>query len=763
MAKALDPISPLPQPPSRQDPANFASRGDAFLEALKVFSDELGIFIVGVNGILPELENAPGTAAYLAAQQAAASAVNAAQDAGRAAAAANEAAKRVSGISVLTVEPNAVAYVSPASFSVAADVRAIYQVDTAVSLVQAAAAGGWVTAADWDGSKTIVSVSCTVETSLSSVLVGPARSALPRVGTAALLDSGNSAEDVTTHAQVDAKISAKATEMYHPQAIIKAPMGMRPVGWGPQDCDAPVISIIAGDNLVHTSQWGPMGIVMASTEYTTSYPAWKILSASNAAETDAWLSSANTFSGGVVIDSVNGQWVEVEFHTPRSFDRIFMSTVYYAASWANVTPKDFQVIGDGKVLLDKVGYVPDALGSTGEFVLTTPAVNVKKLRVKVTRIQNGVAGYVAIGKLKIGFTDVATGHVAVTAGLQVAYADSGRVRLSDELATPLLVDVSATSDVKKLYVYVLPGADGSLVSAGVSDAAPQVGYERAAPKLPPSGVNVGSMSNLSRAFDEDITKTAGECCAAGYTVYGSVGNDFGSPVLLNHATLYASSDSGFNSGSGGNTLKIVASNANDATTAIEIASIYKATDAAGAIELINLSGNTTPYRYWWAVIIPDGATDSKYIAQIEWFVASAVDMYNPATLTMVDCSNIPIRRVYIGSIVVSYGTIVAVNCYALGKRVRVPANYGSSVVANTLYSVVNPFGYDGASIDARYKKNTEWVPHATIYYYGTTGYGRRYSKLDSNKYEWGYKEYIDSDAPGNVSNVPVTIIFERGY
>lgn len=35
------PITPLPDPPSRQDPANFSARADAFLAALQVFSEEL--------------------------------------------------------------------------------------------------------------------------------------------------------------------------------------------------------------------------------------------------------------------------------------------------------------------------------------------------------------------------------------------------------------------------------------------------------------------------------------------------------------------------------------------------------------------------------------------------------------------------------------------------------------------------------------------------------------------------------------------------
>lgn len=43
------PITPLPVPPSRQDPANFAARGDAFLGALPAFATEANALQADVN------------------------------------------------------------------------------------------------------------------------------------------------------------------------------------------------------------------------------------------------------------------------------------------------------------------------------------------------------------------------------------------------------------------------------------------------------------------------------------------------------------------------------------------------------------------------------------------------------------------------------------------------------------------------------------------------------------------------------------------
>jgi len=42
-------ITPLPDPPSRQDPANFAEKGDAFLGALPTFQAEANAQAIEVN------------------------------------------------------------------------------------------------------------------------------------------------------------------------------------------------------------------------------------------------------------------------------------------------------------------------------------------------------------------------------------------------------------------------------------------------------------------------------------------------------------------------------------------------------------------------------------------------------------------------------------------------------------------------------------------------------------------------------------------
>jgi hypothetical protein len=77
---AYPPISTLPSPPSRQDPANFATEADAFLGALPTFQSQVnaaGTYIDGI-GTAVDADATAAAASALTAQAAATTAVNAA-------------------------------------------------------------------------------------------------------------------------------------------------------------------------------------------------------------------------------------------------------------------------------------------------------------------------------------------------------------------------------------------------------------------------------------------------------------------------------------------------------------------------------------------------------------------------------------------------------------------------------------------------------------------------------------------------------------
>lgn len=96
---AYPPITTLPSPPSRQDPANFADEADAFLGALPTFQSEanaLGSYLDGVGADV----DTDATAAAASASAAATSETNAANSATAAAnSAANVASAWSSGAS----------------------------------------------------------------------------------------------------------------------------------------------------------------------------------------------------------------------------------------------------------------------------------------------------------------------------------------------------------------------------------------------------------------------------------------------------------------------------------------------------------------------------------------------------------------------------------------------------------------------------------------------------------------------------------------
>src|SRR5690606_28223609 len=70
------PIDPLPQPPSRSDPQNFAARGDAFMAALPAFATQANALQEDVN-----LKEEAATSAAISASDDAQAAALAAGDA----------------------------------------------------------------------------------------------------------------------------------------------------------------------------------------------------------------------------------------------------------------------------------------------------------------------------------------------------------------------------------------------------------------------------------------------------------------------------------------------------------------------------------------------------------------------------------------------------------------------------------------------------------------------------------------------------------
>lgn len=108
---AYPPISALPSPPSRQDPANFADEADAFLGALPDFGTE-------TNALADYMENTTAAAAEASATAAATSATNSANSATGAATSATNAANSATVAANSAASAGGVLWVSGTSYAV---------------------------------------------------------------------------------------------------------------------------------------------------------------------------------------------------------------------------------------------------------------------------------------------------------------------------------------------------------------------------------------------------------------------------------------------------------------------------------------------------------------------------------------------------------------------------------------------------------------------------------------------------------------------
>ena len=108
---AYPPISNLPSPPSRQDPANFADEADAFLGALPDFGTE-------TNALADYMENTTAAAAEASATAAATSATNSANSATGAATSATNAANSATVAANSAASAGGVLWISGTSYAV---------------------------------------------------------------------------------------------------------------------------------------------------------------------------------------------------------------------------------------------------------------------------------------------------------------------------------------------------------------------------------------------------------------------------------------------------------------------------------------------------------------------------------------------------------------------------------------------------------------------------------------------------------------------
>jgi hypothetical protein len=102
----------------------------------------------------------------------------------------------------------------------------------------------------------------------------------------------------------------------------------------------------------------------------------------------------------------------------------------------------------------------------------------------------------------------------------------------------------------------------------------------------------------------------------------------------------------------------------------------------------------------------------------------AGDIYNPATVTMYDKDDNPIRRVYLGWVEKVAGVITDVHCYSLGDTTIVPVNNGANVSINSRYIQGFPYVAGGApTLTSQIYFQGKWGE--TGFIFSTDGFGTK--------------------------------------
>jgi len=284
--------------------------------------------------------------------------------------------------------------------------------------------------------------------------------------TAAYKNVGTGPDDVPTNSNVQIQLPFNGIA----QSIIKATTGLRPKGWTYQECDAPVCSIIVDRLLPHTTYYGQSGIVSASSEYSSTYPAWKAVNGTAVDSNDSWSAQPNSFIGGS-----GDEYIEYSFMTPRAFNIFELTSINYVNVAQTSYPKEWELLVDGVVVHSETNDSTTGPAVKKQYTLATPVTAGKVCKLHITK--NNGHSTVNLAGIDFDFTDVPAGSIHISSGLQVSYVDEGKVKLSKELSSPLAVDISALSDGTH-YVSVNPDADGNLISSTIAAIAPEVGLER---------------------------------------------------------------------------------------------------------------------------------------------------------------------------------------------------------------------------------------------------------------------------------------------
>ena len=543
-------------------------------------------------------------------------------------------------------------------------------------------------------------------------------------GTAGGLDTGDAPENVATHMQVDAKIRERSSNCYAPQSIIKAPAGLRPAGWKAAECDAPVCTLLADNMVPQIGAWGVNGLISASSSFDASNGAYNMWDNDQATR---WVSYA--------VDTE--QWLTIDLHTPRDFDAIYFG----AAGSTGNSAQALDIYVDGALNGSFSSLTWSAVTEVKTLPLAVPVAGARQVKVRIP-VQ---AGRVGCGTFKLRFTDVPEGAVGIAAGLQVAYADSGRVFPSEILASRQTVDLSSAPDGIH-FIFADITQDGMYSGFGATTKPTRAGAGVAA-----------EYANDVVTLVEHANATTPECAFDG--------SDATAAILAKNTGYLVLSKTN----PGPCRLKVIA---NDTYSNSFL--IYSSSDG---VSFKDEGQFDVPANSWAEFRIATSCTHVKIVGYLnaggpntairELQVSTVVtgDFYNTATCTMYDSAGSPIRRVYLGWARKVGGSIAEVHSYAVGTRVTVPVNGGQSFSVGIQYT--QPLPYSSVKPDvAQYIERLGSFGRAIPPVY-ISGFRGALAEADGEKLKLkaaGSDVYIVSGGVFyNVSSGRWAAVAERGY
>ncbi|UZP68551.1 discoidin domain-containing protein [Desulfovibrio mangrovi] len=502
-------------------------------------------------------------------------------------------------------------------------------------------------------------------------------------GTAAGLNSGAAPEDVARNAVVSSPTST--------QAIIKAITGNRPFGWSALDCDAPVMSIVADRLPLFSTNWNGGARINASSQYVET-EAWKLLNGTASGTNDGWASASGTFVNGT-----GDQWVEIDFGMVRTVGAVNIAS-HNSTDWAIRFPKEFELLADGVVVENVTGFTAAGQGVLQSIPLSD-LITCRILRMRITR-NNETSGsnYVVFGRLEPIFADLSLGHVGFPAGLQVSYADNGRVKVSEVLGAMASVDLGSAADGFH-YLYANLNADGAFTHFGFSDVPMEVGTERKGVDAMPPFADY-TLAGWGTASASTVSTNQSYLPWAAF-VHGDTGmwssNELGGWVQMQFtkkrriANIHLYGGRSTFTGNGEPTRVIVQASDNGAdwTDVSSITPAWGGYTIGGGYRDGGIHTIDSEFHYL-RLMCTDGVVRNS-LACLGAILYFSEDHFNPATQQTLDVDDQSIRRVPLGSVLKSGGKVVAINCYALGRQVTVPANNGDICLDDTDYLFQTPF------------------------------------------------------------------------